>query len=93
MTSINTTRLAAIASLTAAFAAVSGCHSSSNDNGSPTPTTPVVDTVPNTVGNSSAAFVSYLQALPGEDETSQPNTIAATFTAPAEDTEEPTALR
>jgi len=48
--------------------------------------------VPDGAGISVASFVAFLAALSGNDESSEPATIGESFTAPADETSEPTAL-
>ena len=81
----------------ASVLALAGCW---NDDGNddavvlppPGPPPVVVNEVPDSAGLSVTAFISYLLALVGNDETAEPATLKDTFAVPADETSEPTAL-
>jgi hypothetical protein len=93
------TRLLLSAAVVSGLAAIAtGCMESSKDsNGggsaaAPTPPPATGDdptVVPASAGASGPAFVTYLKSLPADEVTTEPNTFAEGFTAPAEDGDEP----
>ena len=86
---MKTNRKSMTAAAVAALA-LSGCggwFGNDDDDPAAAPVTEVVDSA----GASTAAFVTYLQALTA-DETSEPLTIRGSFTTPADETSEPTPL-
>ena len=73
----------------AAVLTLAGCWGDDDDD----VTAPVVSTeVPASAGIGSAAFVSYLLSLAGNDESSEPLTITDTFAVPADESAEPAPL-
>ena len=77
--------------------ALSGCWNDKDDEDvvvlpPPGPPPVVVNEVPDSAGVSVAAFISYLLALAGNDETGQPATLKDSFAVPADETSEPSAV-
>jgi hypothetical protein len=75
---------AAAAALTLALV---GCGGGGNDDPAP-----VATEVPDSSGASTAAFVAFILALGGDNETSEPLTIRDTLATPADESAEPTPL-
>ena len=83
-------RMAAAVAVAGAAVALAGCGGwFGNDDNGPEPAT---TEVPDSAGSSSAAFVTFLQTFVAGDESSEPLTIKDSFTAPADETSEPTPL-
>jgi hypothetical protein len=82
-------RLALAAAVTASLA-LGGCW---GDDDPDAPATPATGTaVPDSAGASASAFVSYVQSLDPNDDTSEPKTIGTAFAVPDDDASEPTTL-
>ena len=73
------------AAIVLAAAALSGCWNSDRDDEVDASAVPV----PDSAGASGTSFIAYIKGLAAGDETSEPKTFNATFTAPAEDPAEP----
>lgn len=61
--------------------ALTGCWGGSDDDPPPEAAT----AVPDSAGVSSASFISFIQGLIANDETSEPLTISDTFAVPADE--------
>ena len=86
---MNKTRLIVAAAGAAMLLNLGGCWDDNEDNTVPPV---VVNDVPDSAAVSTASFVSYLLALSGSDDTSEPATLRDSIAVPADDTSEPTPL-
>ena len=86
---MNKTRLIVAAAGAAMLFSLGGCWDDNEDNTVPPI---VVNDVPDSAAVSTASFVSYLLALSGSDDSSEPATLRDSIAVPADDTSEPTPL-
>ena len=86
---MKTTRKFWLAVVVGAALAVGGCGGGDDD---PVVAAPVPTDVPDSAGSSAGAFLSFVLALGGSDDSGEPLVLKDSFAVPADDTGEPQPL-
>ena len=92
---INRKMIAATAAALALAVSLAGCWDDNDDQSPAAPPAPppvVLNEVPDSAGANSASFFSYLLALSGNDESSEPLILRDSLVLPADETTEPIPL-